>query len=544
MSGVDAKLFKVLDRRGPEKVVAYAGHHKDVGSAEARGNRLVGAFSAEAEVEALAEDRFSRLRELVGESSEIDVGAAYDCDARTLGHGFSFGRERKVEFSQPGEGMSTWGVGFALQTLFMWRLVAVFSILFRMATVSLTDLLGSTVYDASGAPSGRVREVAISPQEDRSRVAHLIVKTSGGNRVLPLTSVLGINGGIRASTGSADWMAADGSEGLFLLSRDLLDQQVIDVHGRKVVRVNDVDFHHDAGQSRCVLKVGGVDVGARGAVRRLLKGMMPGAALRALLVRIPPREIPWDFVDIIETDPARRVKLKISHERLARLHPADIADIVENLAPDEREAVFETLDEGVAAGALEELEPKVQKSVLESLDSGRAADIVEEMEPDAAADLLGDLSDERTEEILVQMQPAERQEVTDLLEFKENSAAGRMTTEYIALPDTATAHDAIEAMRSFEGRMENMSTIYLIDSHGTLAGAVPLVKIVLAPATTPMLALHQEPLISCHENAKEKVFAELFDKYNLLTLPVIDDHSHLTGVITPDDVIAMLRAKL
>jgi CBS domain-containing protein/sporulation protein YlmC with PRC-barrel domain len=413
-----------------------------------------------------------------------------------------------------------------------------------MATVSLSELLGSIVYDASGAASGRVREVALTPQEDRSRVSLLIVKTSTGNRVLPLTAVSAINGGVKASTAAADWTAADGSEGLLLLSRDLLDQQVIDVHGRKVVRVNDVDFHHDSAQNRSVLRVGGVDVGARGAVRRLLKGMVPAVALRALLLRVPPREIPWDFVDLIETDPARRVKLKISHERLARLHPADIADIVEDLAPDEREAVFETLDEGVAAGALEELEPKVQKAVLESLDSNRAADIVEEMEPDAAADLLADLSDERTEEILVQMQPAERQEVTELLEFKENTAAGRMTTEYIALPVAATAHDAIEAMRGFEGRMENMSTIYVTDSNGALEAAVPLVKIVLATASTPLLALAQEPLISCHEDTKEKEFAELFDKYNLLTLPVIDDQNHLTGVITPDDVIAMLRSKL
>jgi sporulation protein YlmC with PRC-barrel domain/CBS domain-containing protein len=418
------------------------------------------------------------------------------------------------------------------------------SILLVMATVSLSELLGSTVYDASGVASGRVREVALAPQEDRSRVALLIVKTPAGNRLLPLTAVSGINGGIRASTVAAEWTAANGSEGLLLLSRDLLDQQVIDVHGRKVVRVNDVDFHHDSAQNRSILRVGGVDVGARGAIRRLLKGMVPAAVLRVLLLRIPPRDIPWDFVDLIETDPARRVRLKISHERLGKLHPADIADIVEELAPDEREAVFETLDEGVAAGALEELEPKVQKSVLESLDSNRAADIVEEMEPDAAADLLGDLSDERSSEILVQMQPEERQEVTDLLEFKENSAAGRMTTEYIALAVTATAQDAIEAMRTFEGRMENMSTIYLTDSHGTLAGAVPLVKIVLAPPTTPLLALAQEPLISCHEDAKEKDFVELFDKYNLLTLPVIDERNQLTGVITPDDVIAMLRAKL
>jgi len=144
----------------------------------------------------------------------------------------------------------------------------------------------------------------------------------------------------------------------------------------------------------------------------------------------------------------------------------------------------------------------------------------------------------------VQMQPEERQEVAELLEFEENTAAGRMTTEYIALPVTATVHDAIEAMRTFEGRMEGMSTIYLTDSHGTLAGAVPLMKIVLATATTPLLALNQEPLIFCEAGAKEKEFAELFDKYNLLTLPVVDEHNHLTGIITPDDVISMLRSKL
>jgi magnesium transporter len=417
-------------------------------------------------------------------------------------------------------------------------------ILRTMATLALSELLGSTVYDATGSVCGRVREVALAPQEDRSRVASFIVKTASGNRVLPFSAVTEMVSGIRASTTESEWHPANGAEGLFLLGRDLLDQQVIDVHGRKVVRVNDVDFYQETAQNRLVLKIEGVDVGARGAIRRLLKGVIPLAVLRALLQRIPPREIPWEFIDLIETDPARRVKLRISHERLAKLHPADIADIVEDLAPDEREAVFETLDEEVAAGAMEELEPKVQKSVVESLDSDRAADIVEEMQPDAAADLLADLPQDRTEEILVQMQPEERQEVTELLEFEENTAAGRMTTEYIALPVTATAHDAVEAMRTFEGRMESMSTIFLIDSHGTLAGAVPLVKIVLAPSSTPLLGLTQEPLISCHEDAKEKEFAELFDKYNLLTLPIIDEKNHLTGVITPDDVINMLRGKL
>ena len=217
--------------------------------------------------------------------------------------------------------------------------------------------------------------------------------------------------------------AADGSEGLFLLSRDLLDQQVIDVHGRKVVRVNDVDFNHDSAQNRSVLKVGGVDVGARGAVRRLLKGMFPQLHLELYWCHAAARDS-VGFRGSHRNRPCATREIEDFARKPGKLHPADIADIIESLAPDEREAVFETLDEGVAAGALEELEPRVQKSVLESLEPDRAADIVEEMEPDAAADLLGDLSDERTEEILVQMQPEERQEVTDLLEFRENTLPG------------------------------------------------------------------------------------------------------------------------
>src|SRR5271166_4897752 len=199
-----------------------------------------------------------------------------------------------------------------------------------MNTLALSELLGATVYDPTGAASGRVREVTLAPQEDRSRIASFIVKTKSGNRVLPLSSVSAINGGVRSTTSAADWQASNGTEGLFLLERDLLDQQVIDINGRKVVRVNDVELQIDstieAGSPHATLRVQSVDIGARGAIRRLLRGLAPRAALHRLLRRIPPRTIPWSFVDLIETDPARRIKLKISHDGLAKLHPADIAD--------------------------------------------------------------------------------------------------------------------------------------------------------------------------------------------------------------------------
>ena len=408
-----------------------------------------------------------------------------------------------------------------------------------MSIVALSELLGANVRDTSGAVRGRVREVAIVPEEHLTRIAYLIVRGTEGERILPVGAIKSCGAVVRATTDSATWERYIASDRVLLLKRDLLDQQIIDVHGRKVVRVNDVEIDSTPVNSHLLLNVLAVDVGARGAVRRLARGVVPAFTLRALLERIPPRVIPWHFVDLLETDPARRVKLKIAYEGLSKMHPADIADIVEHLAPAEREAVFETIDEEVAAEALEELDPKVQVSVVESLDSDRAADIVQEMDPDAAADLLGDLTEDRSGEILREMQPEERREVTQLLEFGEDTAAGRMTTEFIALRETAVVDDAIEALRRFEGGYEALATIYLV-ADGRLTGAVPLVKIATSSPALELSTL-SEPYLTCAPDTPEDEVAALFDKYNLLTLAVVDEHGRLSGIITADDVIAMLR---
>jgi len=345
---------------------------------------------------------------------------------------------------------------------------------------------------------------------------------------------------VRAVDDSAGWVRFSPSDGVLLLKRDLLDQQIIDVHGRKVVRVNDVELDSTPFNNHLVLTVVAVDVGARGAIRRLVKGMVPAFTLRALLEKIPPRVIPWQYIDLLETDPARRVKLKIAYEGLSKMHPADIADIVENLPPAEREAVFETIDEEVAAEALEEIDPDIQVSIVESLDNNRAADIVEEMDPDAAADLLGELSEDRSGEILKEMEPEERQEVTQLLEFHEHTAAGRMTTEFLAVSADAVVDDAIEALKGFDGGYEALATIYLIGPGQKLVGAVPLVKIA---TSSPAIQLSQlgETAVSCMPDTPQDEVAALFDKYNLLTLAVVDEHGRLAGIITADDVITMLR---
>lgn len=409
-------------------------------------------------------------------------------------------------------------------------------------SVALSRLLGTRVADPSGSVVGKVREVALRPQEDPNRISGLVIKTSAGDRFLvPSMIQLGADSEIRASLPASEWPAAETLEDFFLLERDLLDQQIIDVHGRKVVRVNDVDMRPEPSNSGVSLKICEVDVGMRGAVRRVLKGIAPSGLVESLVQKLKPRVIPWEFVDLIETDPARRVKLRIEHERLSQLHPADIADIVEELAPAEREAVFETLDEGVAAEALEEIDRDIQASIVESLEPERAADIVEEMDPDAAADLLDQLPSERSEEILDEMEPAEREEVQDLLEHGEKTAAGRMTTEYLQASPETTAHDAINLLRDFEGGVESVATIYLVDAEGKLVGSVPLQRIVLAPATKPLKELVAKPLVFVYEDDRQNKVAEMMDKYNLYTLAVVDRDQHLKGIITADDVITLLR---
>ena len=409
-----------------------------------------------------------------------------------------------------------------------------------MSLVALSELLGAPVRDASGTVRGRVREVAVAPQDHPTRIAFLIVHTSEGERMLPSSSLKSCGPTVRASDDSSRWEKYTASDGVLLLKRDLLDQQIIDVHGRKVVRVNDVELDATPVNSHVSVSVIAVDVGARGAIRRLARGVVPAFTMRALLEKIPPRVIPWQYVDLLETDPSRRVKLKIVYEGLSKMHPADIADIVEQLPPAEREAVFETIDEEVAAEALEELDPKVQVSIVESLDDERAADIVEEMDPDAAADLLEKLPEDRSDQILKEMEPADRIEVTQLLEFGKNTAAGRMTTEFVSVRDNGTVTDAIEALKHFEGSREAVATVYLYDVAYKITGAVPLVTIAIS-APTAMLRDVREDAVTCPPDAPDDEVAGLFDKYNLVTLGVVDEHERLAGIITADDVITMLR---
>ena len=405
-------------------------------------------------------------------------------------------------------------------------------------------MLGTPVTDAQGNVRGKLKDVAVATGPEAGRVAGLVLKTRQGLQIVPSNQVMETPAGTLELRSPSALSPLRGDENYLFLQQDLIDRQIIDIHGRKVVRVNDVDLEWMGHGSVHLLRVSEVEVGLRGAVQRVFKGMLPRHTLESLSRRFAAKGIPWQFVDVIEVDPARRVKLRIEHERLGEMHPSELAEILADLAPAEREAIFTSLDEEVAAETLEEVDPKLQKSLLESLDEERIADIVEEMDPGAAADLLGELPDERSEAILEEMEPEERHEVEELLEFHEDSAAGRMTTDFVSVDANATVADAVQALREFDGDAETVTEIYLLDSSRILRGSVPLARMVLALPGSHLAVLAEPRVRSCPADMHQSDVAEFFDKYNLHSLPVVDAQGRMVGVVHSDQVISFLLEKL
>jgi magnesium transporter len=418
-----------------------------------------------------------------------------------------------------------------------------------------TELLGLPVLDSRGRRIGRVRDAALVPLVHPARIDRFLV--GGGWAWLSVRhdQIASISlDGIRL--GEEILTPYHSDEYMLRIGRDLLDQQIIDVNGRKVVRVNDVTFEvrnatgngHGNGQGvngngRNCLYILEVDVGIRSIFRRLLQGVAPSRLVRKLQRVIPPNSIRWEFCNIVEPDPQRRLRLNISHEKLEKIHPADLADIVEELGPAERGAIFESIDSEVAAEALSEVDPRMQARILESMEPEKAADIVEEMAPNEAADILKGLEKSTSEEILEEMEVAPESEVRELLEFKEDTAGGMMNTEYISLHESASVEDALAALKGNEDQLESLNAVFLVDSEGRLTGTVPLARLFVASMGTPLRELSTETLISATVTEKQDDVTELFDKYNLLALPVIDQDRRLAGVITADDIISVLRHK-
>ncbi|HEX4170168.1 MAG TPA: CBS domain-containing protein [Bryobacteraceae bacterium] len=403
-----------------------------------------------------------------------------------------------------------------------------------------SEIAGVKVYDLKGRDIGALRDLALIPLIDPVRLDRFLVGAGPAWLSIRYDQVHSIGPeGIHLKDERLTPYHSD--EYMLRMVRDLLDQQIIDAQGRKVVRVNDVTFLKECENGSDVLHILEVDIGIRSIVRRLLQGIAPPALIRKLQSRIPTHSIRWEFCNILEADPQRRVRLNITNKLLEKMHPADLADIVENLSHEDRAAIFDNLDSESAADLLTEVDPELQARIIESLKADKAAEILEEMEPSEAADLLNELEEERSEEILDEMEDEDKEEVEELRDFPDNTAGGLMDTGYLALPVDATVASAMPELRENEEALERLHVLFLVDSEHHLRYSVPLAKLFLAAGDTPLKDLASDQLLFVSSEEKLGRISEMFDKYNLLALPVVDERNELIGVITVDDVVALLR---
>jgi len=283
-----------------------------------------------------------------------------------------------------------------------------------------------------------------------------------------------------------------------------------------------------------------VDIGIRSVFRRLFQGVLPPKWIRMLQDKISVNSIPWEYSNILEPDPQRRLRLNINTTLLEKMHPADLADIVEELGPDDREALFEAMDAEAAADTLTELEPDIQASILENLETETAAHILEEMTADEAAAALSEVEEETSAEILEEMESEPMSEVREILEYEEGTAGRLMTTEFTSVPAGSTVGEVFAVLRRDE-TPEGLNTIFVVDPAGKLESAIPLGRLFGKPPEAPIAEVEVSRLIEATVHMPEAQVMELFDKYNLLSLPVVDEERVLQGVIMAHEVISLLR---
>lgn len=399
----------------------------------------------------------------------------------------------------------------------------------------LSDVLNKPVFDPNGEVAGRLADALIVKGDDVPLVSAVIVTRRGGTYRVPWSDVEVFNKRLLSVRRLAD--ALDRYEpggGDLLAVRDILDKQIVDTNGAKVVRVNDVRLEGRGGAA--VLTA--IDVGVRGLLRRLGVEHRSDAALALLKTQLPWNLIPWQVLQPL-TPKVKAISLAVPWRVLGELHPADLADILRRVPREEGRRLFGDLDVKTAAGALPELPPDRQVELITAIDADKAADIIEEMPPDAASDVLGDLPVEKAKEILERVEAQEAEEIHELLAYEEDTAGGLMTTAFLAYPATATAGEAVERLKRDSTALRPVYHLYVLDAE-RLVGTLSLQDLLVANASQPLGAIMDAKPRTVAPETPETAVTTLMAKYNLVEVPVVDEQRSLLGVVTVDDILGRL----
>jgi len=405
----------------------------------------------------------------------------------------------------------------------------------------LTQLKDRIVVHPNGERLGKIIEVVVTASDPLPTVSAFQIKTEDGGVFLPATSIdinfEGRESRLRAPfTQIAPYQIHESDSSLV---RDVLDRQIVDVHDFRVVRVNDIILE-TIPDGRLVLA--GVDAGMHGLARRF--GLENTARALGKFFHLASSDntvIAWNDVESLPRHNAGEpLKLKIPYEKLSKLHPADIADILTQMEPSDRKQVLETLDVETAADVLAEADDDVQLMSLRHLDQERAADILEEMPADEAADVLGDMDQAHRDDLLGRMDAEEREDVEELLPYHDRTAGGLMTNEYVAIKRDFTAQAAIDTLRALEPEAETVYYIYVIDDDEHVVGVLSLRDLIIAKPDRPVSEFMITQVRTLNVDADIEDVARKFEKYGLLAIPVVDDEDVLQGIITIDDTLEQL----
>ena len=398
----------------------------------------------------------------------------------------------------------------------------------------LSEILGRTITDLDGNYVGKLEDLIARERTDFPHpvVEAVVVDRRGEKHIIPYSTVMSLFApAIPLKCHVEDMPAYALNEEDVYLSRDVLDKQIIDTDGARVVRVNDLQLVRVNG----TLYVGNVDVGMMGILRRVGLERMTQAIANGLHVHINENFISWDNVELLQHDQFMRLRVPV--ESLSELHPADLAEILSDLNKLESGQFLESMNVEQVADALEQVETEFQASLLAEMDDERAADVLEEMEPDEAADLLAELPAERSRILVSLMEKEEADDVRHLLTFPEDSAGGIMTTDYAVVPPDVSAEQAIKLLRETASDIDTVIYVYVTDADFHLLGVFSLTDLIFAEPNTLVSEFMDDRVKTVHTHDEQDEVAQIITKYDLLAVPVVDQDNIIQGIVTADDAL-------
>jgi len=407
---------------------------------------------------------------------------------------------------------------------------------FFAGEIFVSEVYKKPVLDPSGEEIGKLTDIIVTMGEPFHAVSALVISPGKETYLVPWDTVHLFNRRvISVSAYGRDLSPATPAPADILICRDLLDKQIVDINGAKLVRVNDLEL----GDVKGKLCLVAADIGFRGLLRRLGVEKRGEKLFTLFHSKLQHKLISWRYVQTIEPK-LTRLTLTVSRQKVAHLHPADLAEIISEVSQKERTALFGSLDVATAAEALHELEPGVQADIIDDMSKERASDILEAMPPDEVADVLGDLPEAKAQELINLMEKEEAEDVQELMEHGEDTAGGLMTTEYLAFPPDMTVEEAIKELRLEAPNVETVYYLYILDASERITGILSLKHLILATPQTLLGDIMITPVKTLPLDAKQKDVAEFVSKYNLLAAPVVDENMVMRGIVTVDDVVDFL----